>query len=180
MILIDQVKAFERLSWQWVQKVLEGWRLPGWLLNGLTHLTTQRSVCVLVNGVPGVARALRRGLGMGAPHSPLKWNMSYDPITSAVCAALGIPTPTYVDDTAALASDPEQALLAFLMLMAASSCAGLSIAVHTCVCTVVQLPAEVVRRTLACLPCLIEAHEGARRAEVSRTPSSSPSSERRM
>ena len=58
--------------------------------------------------------------------------VSCDPIVYGVACAAGAPTPTYVDDLAALVRHPRQCQLTALLLLAASSCAGLQVETHGC------------------------------------------------
>ena len=69
---------------------------------------------------------------MGGPASPLTWNIGYDPVVHGLAVAVRAPTPTYVDDLAALVSGPSQAVRALIFLVFASWAAGLAIASHDC------------------------------------------------
>ena len=69
---------------------------------------------------------------MGGTASPLGWNMAYDPIVHGLSEAVGVPTPTYVDDLSALAVGPPQAVRVGLFLLFASHAAGLRVLAHTC------------------------------------------------
>ena len=131
-LFADQSKAFERLAWSWIATVLDRWRLPAWLRRGLLGLIVGRRVASrLPNGVV-IIRIILCGVGMGGPASPLLWMVSYDPIVFGVACAAGAPTPTYVDDLAALVRHPRQCQLTTLLLLAASACAGLKVETHCC------------------------------------------------
>ena len=131
-VFADQSKAFERISLDWIHRVLQGWRLPRWLLRGVARLLTGRAVCASGPRGRGPLRTLLRSLGMGGPPSPLLWAMGYDPIVEGLAVAMSIGVPTYVDDLAANVFGPRQAIGAELFLMAASHAAGLHMDCHTC------------------------------------------------
>jgi hypothetical protein len=142
VLFADQSKAFERLAWGWIAAVLERWRLPAWLRRGLLGLVVGRRVASRLPDGVVVVRIILCGVGMGGPASPLLWMVSYDPVVFGVARAAGVPTPTYVDDLAALVRHPRQSQLATLLLLAASGCAGLKVETHCCVG--IAGPAEVL------------------------------------
>jgi len=72
-LFADQSEAFERIDWKWLAEVLRRWALPDWLRHAALALVTNRAVVWLEAGKVGRARALRRGIGMGGPASPLLW-----------------------------------------------------------------------------------------------------------
>ena len=64
--------------------------------------------------------------------SPLLWGLGYDPLVFGLSVAVGIGTPTYVDDLAGCCYGPGQVLAAVLFLFAACTAAGLQVDTHTC------------------------------------------------
>lgn len=69
---------------------------------------------------------------MGAPASPLTWNILYDPIVASLSTAMDAPCPTYADDLAMATIGPAQCNRGLLFLLTASSAAGLAIDSHIC------------------------------------------------
>ena len=132
VLFADQSKAFERLAWAWIAAVLARWRLPTWLRRGLLGLVIGRRVASLLPSGAAIIRMLLCGVGMGGPASPLIWMVAYDPVVFGVACAAGAPTPTYVDDLAALVRNPRQCQHTALLLLAASKCAGLIVDTHCC------------------------------------------------
>eukprot|EP00969_Alexandrium_andersonii_P103163 4552145-Alexandrium_andersonii.AAC.1 len=43
-VFADQSKAFERISWDWIRRVLEGLGIPPWLRHAFLALVAQRVV----------------------------------------------------------------------------------------------------------------------------------------
>ena len=109
-----------------------------------------------------IIRTILCGVGMGGPASPLIWMVAYDPVVYGVACAAGAPTPTYVDDLAALVRHPRQCQLARLLLRAASKRAGRKVETHCCLG--VAGPAGVLDpatlATLRTLPVTIEKSGG--------------------
>ncbi len=132
VLFADQNKAFERMSFVWISKVLRRWDFPPWLHHGLLALTIGRAVTAARGGPNPPVRPLARSIGMGGTASPLTWNLGYDPIIHVTSRASGAPTPTYVDDLAALLAGAAQALRASFALMFAGQAAGLIITGHGC------------------------------------------------
>ena len=132
ILFADQNKAFERLSFAWLAMVLTRWGFPPWVLRGLLALTLGRAVTAARGGPSPPVRALARSIGMGGTASPLTWSIGYDPIIHVTSRAAGAPTPTYVDDLAALLAGASQTLRASYALVFASQAAGLVITGHSC------------------------------------------------
>ena len=70
---------------------------------------------------------------MGGPMSPLTWNMAFDPILWIAEVAGSCGTLGYVDDLLAKIFGPGQAILVYLLLLAAAKMAGLKVEDHLCV-----------------------------------------------
>ena len=72
-LLLDQAKAFEVMSHEWLRQVLMAWNLPEWAFQAFVVLVEGRRLCDKYR--PGwLSNVLRRGAGMGGPLSPLTWN----------------------------------------------------------------------------------------------------------
>lgn len=65
ILFADQSKAFERLGHDRLNRVLRGWRMPGWLRWGLLGVCAGRAVRSASALGLGPARAIRCGVGMG-------------------------------------------------------------------------------------------------------------------
>ena len=96
----DQEQAFEHMSLEWLEQVLQGWGAPGRVIAMASALTAQRAVRSFTGAHVGPVRQMFRSIGMGGPASMLLWNIGNDPIVDAIGG------PTYVDDLAALNIGP--------------------------------------------------------------------------
>ena len=99
ILFADQNKAFERLSFAWLAKVLRRWGFPPWIHHGLLALTMGRAVKAARGGPSPPVRTLARSIGMGGTASPLTWNIGYDPIIHVTSRGAGAATPTSMSTT---------------------------------------------------------------------------------
>ena len=156
VILADQSKAFERLGYLWIILVMKTWKFPKWAYNGFIALVMGREVCARIGGTVSRPRALARGLGMGGPHSPFLWSLSFDPITDTLSKGVKAETPTYVDDLSALANNPRHSTRTMVMLMATAKMAGLHTDTHACESILLQGRPPCVQAVGKILPIEVE------------------------
>ena len=130
-LLLDQSKAFERIGHWWLRAALGARGIPSWLVEALMATAEGRTVVTVLDAC-GAPRGVATGLGMGHPVSPLLWGLGYDPLVFCLTVAIGVVTPTYVDDLAGCCYGPGQVLAAVLFLFAACTAAGLHVDTHTC------------------------------------------------
>ncbi|MFM7989613.1 MAG: hypothetical protein ACKPKO_60900, partial [Candidatus Fonsibacter sp.] len=97
-VVLDQSKAFERLSHPWLDKVLQRWGVPCWLRRGLMDQVVDRTVVSGAWGARSAPRLLRRGIGLGGTANTLLRNVAFDPVFTAVEAVTGAPIRAYVDE----------------------------------------------------------------------------------
>ena len=130
--LLDQAKAFEMLSHTWLRRVLQHWGLPKWAFAAFMSAAEGRRLRdKLRKG--WISTILLRGAGMGGPMSPLTWDVAFDPILWITEVAGSCETLGYVDDLLAKIVGPGQAILIYLILLAATKMAGLEVEDHHCV-----------------------------------------------
>ena len=85
--LLDQAKAFELMSHEWLVAVLNAWKVPRWVASAFLVSVEGRKLRDKLRPA-WLSDVLRRGAGMGGPLSPLTWNLSSDPIIINLLPAL--------------------------------------------------------------------------------------------
>lgn len=131
-LLLDQAKAFERVGALFVQELVLAWRLPRWVTRIMLRAVTRRRIAMVFGSYIGPRRQVHRGFPMGLPSSPLKWNMSYDPIVVLFEVLSGAAAPSFVDDTGMLVGDFFLFTVAFLAYLVVGKAAGLYVELHRC------------------------------------------------
>ena len=152
VVAADQSKAFERLSHSWLRFVLDGWRMPRWMVTAFLVMVIGRHVCSVLATGATKPRALYRGVGMGGTSSPLTWNVCFDPVLVALAVTVDAAAPTYVDDLMCLVRGPRQAFAAMIFLVAVSRCAGLHTEMHRCAWIEATVEASWAAVAFAALP----------------------------
>ena len=132
-MLVDQWKAYEIMSHEWMQGIWAEWQVPVWVWIWLNALVVLRHGRIGIQGFLGPVLTLVKGLGMGGPHAPFAWNVGFDPILVILSAGShALATSVWADDTALAVNSVRQAITAQLLLLATRSVAGLQIATHHC------------------------------------------------
>ena len=152
VVAADQSKAFERLSHTWLRLVLDGWRMPRWMVKAFLVMVIGRHVCSMLATGATKPRALLRGVGMGGTSSPLTWNVCFDPVLVALAVTVDAAAPTYVDDLMCLVRGPRQAFAAMIFLVAVSRCAGLHTEMPRCAWIEAAVEAPWAAVAFAALP----------------------------
>ena len=156
--LLDQARAFEMITHEWLRRVYTGWKLPGWAAAFLISMAEGRRL--VGNPMPEApGRQLWRGVGMGGPASLLTWGVGFDPVAWIAQLAAGCNNITYVDDLLAKVFGPGQTLLAYLALLAATHRAGLRVEDHGCVSAAGTAGGARAAVALACFPAVTDVHE---------------------
>lgn len=133
VLSLDQTKAYDRVSRDWLFAVLAAYGLPTSLTNLLRAMYDHPQVTFYAHGFPGSPVRYRRGVLQGEPSSCLLYNLSLQPFLSAlVTAAIGVMLPflqerltylAFADDVVVFIDNPEQ-LEAFSKLIATYSTAS--------------------------------------------------------
>ena len=71
ILSIDQMKAFDRVSWSFLLATVEKQNFPPLILNWIRVLYTDISSCVKINGVSSETFQITRGVRQGCPLSPV-------------------------------------------------------------------------------------------------------------
>ncbi len=134
IISLDQEKAFDRVEWSFMLKVLRRIYFGPSFCSWVELLYTDISSSVLVNGYTGAPFSISRGVRQGCPLSPLLYILVAETISSAIkkdpvidgfilpdgqCAKIF----QYADDTSILVQS-DQALLALFSLFERYECAS--------------------------------------------------------
>ena len=151
--LLDQAKAFEMMSHEWLLGVLRALGLPGWVIGAFFASVEGRRLIDQLRR-SWLSPVLQRGAGMGGPLSPLTWNLAFDPIIwvsqlAACCTSLG-----YVDDLLSNIYGPGQLIFTYLILLTATHAAGLTVEEHACIRVECSHGREAARSFLSAFPVL--------------------------
>ena len=133
LAFVDQVKAYEVISHDWLIQCWSCLPMSTWIWQWLHLVVLNRKVRIRVKGYLGPLIPLVKGLGMGGPHAPHTWAVGFDPIVWMLDIVAGTYlTTVYADDTS-LANNHNQALLhGQILLLCANQVAGLQVAHHHC------------------------------------------------
>ena len=138
---VDQVKAYELLSHEWLRTCWALLPMPTWVHRWLHIITLNRHVRIRTRGFTGPLIPLVKGLGMGGPHAPLQWSVGFDPIVWILdVVAKAHLTTVYADDTCLAAMNMSCIVKAQALLLTANLVAGLMVARHHCITVRVTLP----------------------------------------
>ena len=80
VLLADQFKAYEVMLRQWMTRAWAEWRISFFVFVRLVYIVIFRYGQILVGGHTGDIIAIIKGLGIGGPHAPFVWNVSFDPV----------------------------------------------------------------------------------------------------
>lgn len=70
IIQLDLSKAYDKVSWKYLEAILEAFRFAQCWINWILALVKSPSFSILVNGAPTVPFAASRGIRQGDPISP--------------------------------------------------------------------------------------------------------------
>ena len=150
-LLLDQAKAFEMMAHDWLVAVLQSWGMPKWATEAFLASVSGRRLRDQLRP-HWLSEVLRRGAGMGGPLSPLTWNIAFDPVMWTAQLASCSKALGYVDDLLSNIFGPGQLLLTYLVLLASTHAAGLTIEEHTCTQVSCTAGREAARAFLAPFP----------------------------
>jgi hypothetical protein len=113
LTFLDQQKAYDRVHWQYLQAVLDHFKIHGMWRGLVDRLYQPAFSCVAVNGFQSKPFPIRRGLRQGDPLSPLLYNLVLEPLLQFLHARMdGITVgrsrftyQAYADDTLAFCKD---------------------------------------------------------------------------
>ena len=80
VIFLDQEKAYDRVSHDWLHRCLQFWRFPDNLTALIVGLNTTASARLLIDGFVSKAVPQRSGVRQGCPLSPLLYNLTLEPL----------------------------------------------------------------------------------------------------
>ena len=109
VLSIDQMKAFDRVNWKFLTRVLEAQNFPPLLLEWVNILYTDISSCVRLNGFTSALFAVSRGVRQGCPLSPTLYTLFSEALNRCILNEPNISGPQifnneplisqYADDT---------------------------------------------------------------------------------
>ena len=103
-VMADLKQAFERISQQWIRKVLLAHRPPEWLTRALAFLSDGRTVRFILGGQLGPKREVKCGVDQGGNTSPFQFMIGIDPLIALIECLPGIDFSCgFMDDMAAAA-----------------------------------------------------------------------------
>ena len=126
VLSLDQEKAFDRVDWPFLQKVLEHMNFGPSFRAWVRILYTTIYSRTLINGTLGGPFAISRGVRQGCPLSPLLYVVAAEPLSRAIQDSQeiqGFPLPSgehlkilqYADDTTCFATN-DSSLLSLIQL----------------------------------------------------------------
>jgi len=109
VVAIDQMKAFDRVNWKFLAKILETQNFPNLLLNWVKTLYTNIGSCVRINGHTSDPFIIYRGVRQGCPLSPILYTLFSEALNRCISCETQIVGPRifnskplisqYADDT---------------------------------------------------------------------------------
>ena len=135
LLSLDQEKAFDRVDWAFMHKILEhmhfGPSFRAWIRILYNTLYSR----VLINGALGGPFAISRGVRQGCPLSPLLYVLAAEPLSCAIRDSTdidGFPLPSgdrvkllqYADDTTCFITNDSSLLALFHLLTRYSKASG--------------------------------------------------------
>lgn len=117
----DAEKAFDRVSWAYMEKVLQAFGFPEGLIRAIYTLYSAPSARVLVNGTLSNAFQIRNGTRQGCPLSPTLFVLTLETLLlkfrqSPTIKGVKLGRFTAPDDLLLLLSNPEEALLEVMQI----------------------------------------------------------------
>jgi hypothetical protein len=113
MVLLDQEKAYDRISHRYLWKVMKFFNIPIQFINIVKTLYSGAKTTVMINGMLSSHFQITRGVCQGDPLSCLLFNMAIEPLAELICCSPkidgfnipGVDDPLkaslFADDTAA-------------------------------------------------------------------------------
>ena len=109
IILIDQSKAYDRVEWTWLKKVLKQFNFGDRFISWIFMLYAQAKSTVMTNGFMSETIPVKRGLRQGSPLSSLLYILQAEPFAQSVrssdkimgikLAEKEVKISSYADDT---------------------------------------------------------------------------------
>ena len=84
LLSIDQMKAFDRVSWPFLLEVLDRQNFPPLIVRWVKILYTDIKSCVRVNGFTGAMFVIGRGVRQGCPLSPILYTIFSEALTRCI------------------------------------------------------------------------------------------------
>ncbi len=84
MILIDQSKAYDRVEWKWLEKVLQQFNFGPKFINWIVMLYAHAKSTIMTNGHFSETISLKRGLRQGSPLSSLLYILQAEPFAETI------------------------------------------------------------------------------------------------
>lgn len=126
-LALDAEKAFDRINWLYINKVMLKFGFSGWILPAILALYSCPSAAVNAAGSTSKPFQISNGTRQGCPLSPLIFNLSIEPLAAAIrshpdISGIDIARTKHVinlfaDDVLLFLSDPKRSLPALSHLL---------------------------------------------------------------
>ena len=80
IILLDQEKAYDRVSWEYLKNTLMKYGFKGRFLHLIQQIYSKMMSTITVNGTTSHRFNMNNGLKQGCPLSPLLYNLCIEPL----------------------------------------------------------------------------------------------------
>jgi exonuclease III len=80
MVFLDQEKAYDRVSHDWLHKCLQHWHFPDSITELIVGLNTTATTRILIDGFVSKQVFQHSGVRQGCPLSPLLYNLTLEPL----------------------------------------------------------------------------------------------------
>jgi len=97
ILSIDQMKAFDRVNWDFLISVLKTQNFPPLLLGWVRTLYTDISSCVRINGFTSLLFAITRGVRQGCPLSAILYTLFSEALNRCIICEPDIHGPAILD-----------------------------------------------------------------------------------